>query len=520
LLFIFNYDIIIKKMTVKLKKRNERLEFIMNILLVYPEHPVTFWSFKHALKFVNKKANLPPLGILTVAAMLPKDWNLKLIDMNIAPLKDKELLNADFVFISAMNIQKDSVRKVIDRCKELGVKTVGGGPLFSSDFENFDDVDHLLLYEGEVCIPEFLTDLENNTLKHLYEFKEYPSLVETPTPAWNLIDFKKYALLCVQYSRGCPFHCDFCNVVSLFGNTPRTKTTEQMTNELDAIYNLGWRGDIFFVDDNFIGNKKKLKEEVLPALIAWRQKKSKPFNFFTEASINIADDDELMTLMASAGFDSVFVGIETVDEDRLAECGKTQNIKRDLVESVRRIQANGMQVQGGFILGFDSDKPSVFHNMINFIQNSGIVTAMVGILNAPKGTKLFERMKSEGRLLKEFTGTNTGINFATKMDASELIAGYNNVIRSIYSPKNYYARIKTFLKNYRPKNGGRSSLGIHAVGAFFKACFHLGIVSKGRLEFWRLLGWASLKGKTAFTTAVTFSIYGYHFRKCLETVAE
>ena len=491
----------------------------MKILLVYPEHPVTFWSFTHALKFINKKSNLPPLGILTVASMLPKEWDMQLVDMNTKALEDEQLMWADYVFISAMNIQKESARRVIDRCKNLDIKTVGGGPLFSTDPDSFDDVDHLLLFEGEICIPEFLRDLENGCPKHRYDFVGFPQLTETPVPAWELLDLNKYVMLCIQYSRGCPFHCDFCNVVSLFGHTPRTKTTSQIIGEIESIYNLGWRGGIFFVDDNFIGNKKKLKEEILPALRDWLQERDYPFSFFTEASINIADDEELMNLMSEAGFDTVFVGIETVDEDSLAECGKTQNRKRDLIEDVRRIQRHGIQVQGGFILGFDSDKPSVFSNMIDFIQHSGIVTAMVGMLNAPKGTKLFERMKQEGRLLDEFTGSNeTGINFSPKMDKNDLINGYHNVIRSIYSPQNYYKRVKIFLENYRPKaylskNGG---FGARGVTAFIRACFHLGIASHGRMEYWKLLMWSRHKGWDTFTMAVKFSIFGYHFRKCIK----
>jgi radical SAM superfamily enzyme YgiQ (UPF0313 family) len=317
----------------------------MKALLVYPQHPVTFWSFTHALKFTNKKASLPPLGILTVASMLPKDWEIKVIDMNTDALHEKDLAWAEYVFISAMNIQKDSAQRVIDRCKALGKKTVGGGPLFS--------------YEGEICIPEFLNDLRNNKAKHKYDFAGYPALTETPAPAWDLVNLNNYAMLSIQYSRGCPFHCDFCNVVSLFGHSPRTKSADQIIWELEAIYNMGWRGSIFFVDDNFIGNKKKLKQEILPAITAWLQKRGRPFNFFTEASINIADDEELMNLMSESGFDTVFVGIETVDEDSLAEVKKMQNTNRNLVETVRRIQKHGLQVLGGFILGFDSDKPSV-----------------------------------------------------------------------------------------------------------------------------------------------------------------
>ena len=487
----------------------------MNILLVYPEHPTTFWSFKHALKFVGKKSNLPPLGILTIASMLPEGWNRKVVDMNTGRLKDKDIQWADYVFISAMNIQRNSTRSVIDRCKKLNKKTVGGGPLFTTEFEHYDDVDHLLLYEGEVSLPKFLNDLAIGAPKYLYGWEGYPELTETPIPAWDLLDTKKYMMLSIQYSRGCPFHCDFCNVVSLFGNTPRTKSSTQIIEELEAIHRRGWTGGIFFVDDNFIGNKKKLKEEVLPALIGWVRERNYPFTFFTEASINIADDEELMNLMVEAGFDTVFIGIETVDEDSLAECRKVQNTKRDLVECVKKIQQHGMQVQGGFILGFDNDKPSIYKHMISFIQQSGIVTAMVGMLNAPKGTKLYERMKNEGRLLNDFSGTNTEINFQPKMDMDKLQAGYRDVVHSIYSPENYYHRIRVFLENYRPRKHRSKRYRVSDMIAFLKACVRLGIFSKGRTEYWKLLFWSLFKKPDVFPLAVEFSVYGYHFRKCL-----
>jgi len=492
----------------------------MNVLLVYPESPVTFWSFKHALNFIGKKANLPPLGVLTVAAMLPESWNLKLIDMNVKSLKNKDIAWADYVFISAMNIQKKSTREVVDRCKKLGVKTVAGGPLFVGDFDEFDDVDHLLLHEGEVCIPQFLADLEAGTPKHIYDWERYPSLTETPIPRWDLANPKKYAMLSLQYSRGCPFNCEFCNVVTLFGHSPRTKTCNQIIDELETIYNLGWRGGIFFVDDNFIGNKNKLKTEVLPAIVEWMQERNHPFTFFTEVSINIADDEELLKLMGDAGFDNIFVGIETVDEDSLAECNKMQNKNRDLIGNIAQIQNHGMQVSGGFILGFDNDKPSSFTGMVNFIQSSGIVTAMVGVLTALKGTKLFDRMEQEGRLLGGTSESNMDINFKTKMPINDLMDGYKKVVHSIYSPKNYYSRVKLFLKNYNPvERRGSQKVSASYISAFFKACFKLGVISKGRLEYWKLIGWSLFKKPKAFVMAVKLSVFGYHFRKCMaETV--
>jgi len=496
-----------------------QLGAIMKILLISPETPVTFWSFKYALKFINKKANLPPLGLLTVAAMLPEQWDMKLVDMNTKKLRRNDIKWADYVFISAMNIQKTSARRVIDKCKAYGVKTVAGGPLFTSEPENFDDVDHLLLHEGEICVPKFLDDLENGTPKHLYGWEEFPQLTKTPIPAWDLLPNKRlYAMLCIQYSRGCPYNCEFCNVVTLFGNKIRTKTADQIISEIEAIYNLGWREGIFFVDDNFIGNRHQLKTEVLPRIISWQKERNYPFHFFTEASINIADDEELLELMGDAGFDNIFIGIETVDPDSLAECNKMHNVKRDMTENVKRIQRNGMQVNGGFILGFDSDKASSFGSMISFIQNSGIVTAMVGVLTALKGTRLFDRLEEEGRLLGGLAESNTDINFKTKMPLQDLMDGYKRVVQSIYSPNNYYKRVKTFLESFRPKEHKPKKISFNYFCAFFKACFCMGIATKGRREYWKLLWWSIKKSKRAFVMAVEFSVYGYHFRKCVKEV--
>jgi radical SAM superfamily enzyme YgiQ (UPF0313 family) len=378
----------------------------MNILLVYPEFPDTFWSFKHALRFVRKKAGSPPLGLLTVAAMLPVAWEKRLVDLNVTGLSQKDLLWADYVFISAMIVQRDATRAVIARCKEAGVPVVAGGPLFTMEHEQFPEVDHFVLNEAELTLPPFLADLANGCARRIYTTTEFPDIRQTPAPLWQLADLKHYNTVSIQFSRGCPFNCDFCNVTALLGHRPRTKTAPQLIAELDSLYALGWRKGVFFVDDNFIGNKKQLKTELLPALIAWRKGKiGMPFN--TEASINLADDPELMALMTQAGFNTVFVGIETPNEDSLVECSKTQNKGRDLVESVKRLQRAGLQVQGGFIVGFDSDSPAIFQQQIDFIQKSGIVTAMVGLLQAPVGTRLHARMQEEGRLVSEMSGETT-----------------------------------------------------------------------------------------------------------------
>ena len=485
----------------------------MNILLVYPEFPDTFWSFRHALSFVKKKAVNPPLGLLTVAALLPADWKIRLYDLNVETLPQKELSQADYVFISAMIVQRDSAQTLLSRCKEAAVKVVAGGPLFTIEHEMFTDVDHFILNEAELTLPPFLQDLANGCAQRVYRTSEYPDIRQTPAPLWELANLKQYNSVSIQFSRGCPFNCDFCNVTSLLGHTPRTKSTTQIINELDGIYSLGWRGSIFFVDDNFICNKRQLKEDLLPALIAWRKGKTgMPFN--TEVSINLADDLELVQLMSEAGFVSIFVGIETPSEDSLAECKKFQNRGRDMVESVKLLQSAGLQVQGGFIVGFDSDKPSIFQQQIDFIQRSGIVTAMVGMLQAPPGTSLYHRMEKEDRLLNKFSGDNVdgSTNIIPKMGQEPLLKGYRVVLDQIYSPKLYYERVRTFLRQYRPPRI-KYHLEPQYILALGRSIFQLGIRGIERTHYWKLFFWSLFRRPRLFPLAITLSIYGYHFRR-------
>ena len=488
----------------------------MKVLLIYPEFPDTFWSFKHALKFIHKKAASPPLGLLTVGAMLPEEWPKRLVDVNVAKLTEKDLAWADIVFISAMVAQRESARQTISRCKEAGLKVVAGGPLFTSEYEQFEEVDHFVLNEAELTLPHFLTDLEQGCARRVYETSEFSNIQETPAPMWELANLKRYASMNIQFSRGCPFDCEFCNVTTLFGHRPRTKTTEQIIAELDALYSLGWRGQMFFADDNFIGNKKYLKTQLLPALIKWQKGKTGiPFN--TQASLNLADDVPLMEMMVEAGFDAVFIGIETPDEEGLAECNKKQNKNRDLVESVKLIQRVGLQVQGGFIVGFDSDMRSIFQRQIDFIQKSGIVTAMVGLLQAPVGTRLYKRLKQEGRLVGHISGDNVDgtTNIIPRMDLDALYEGYRDIVRHIYSPKLYYQRVKTFLREYKaPKI--EYSLDFQHILAFFRSGIRLGIFGKERFQYWKILLWTLFRRPELFTLAITFSIYGHHFRKITE----
>lgn len=487
----------------------------MKILLVYPKYPDTFWSLKWALKFISKKASLPPLGLITVAAMLPKEWEKKLVDMNVETLKDKDIKWADYVFIGAISIQEESVKKVLNRCKGLGVKIVAGGPLFTTSYGNFEDIDHFILNEAELTLPPFLEDLKNGCPKHIYTSKEFPDIKRTPVPLWKLVNTKRYANMCIQYSRGCPFDCEFCDVTLLFGHKIRTKTTEQMLSELESLYSLGWRDGVFIVDDNFIGNKARLKKEILPAMIDWMKKRKYPFHFGTQSSINLADDDDLMRMMAQAGFESVFVGIETPDEGSLAECGKVQNRNRDLIACVKKIQRFGMQVQGGFIVGFDSDPPSIFERQIKFIQESGITTAMVGLLNAPRGTRLYKRLTKEGRLLKDISGDNTDFstNFVPKMNLEVLVNGYKKIVRTIYSPKYYYERAREFLREYKPLRNKTHHFHFSHIGAFFKSTLLLGVIGKERIRYWKLFFSCLFRRPRLFPTAITLAIYGFHFRK-------
>ncbi len=490
----------------------------MKILFVYPRYPDTFWSFRHALKFISKKAAFPPLGLLTIASMLPDEWEKRLVDLNVRPVSDEEILWADYVFISAMSIQRDSAHDVIGRCRQLGRKTVAGGPLFTAFHDEFDGVDHLILNEAELTLQPFLNDLSLGVPKHVYSSTDWADVSATPIPMWSLIDFKHYASMNLQYSRGCPYDCEFCDITVLYGRVPRTKTRAQVIAELESLREHGWKGSVFFVDDNFVGNKNKLKKEILPAIVEWMKENRHPFYFNTEVSINSADDDDLMRLMVQAGFNAVFVGIESPNEESLQECRKIPNRKRDLEESVRKIQKYGMQVQGGFIVGFDVDPPAIFDRLTAFIQETGIVTAMVGLLNAPRGTKLYKRLMNEGRLLHSFTGNNTDLtmNFIPKMSRETLMNGYRSVVARIYSPTQYYARVKRFLKDFHPPQAKVFRVSFADLKALLKSAVVLGVIAKERVYYWRLFFWSLFTRPKLFPLAITFAIYGFHFRRIFE----
>jgi radical SAM superfamily enzyme YgiQ (UPF0313 family) len=488
----------------------------MKALLIYPRYPDTFWSYKHALPFIHKKASLPPLGLLTVSSLLPKTWEKKLIDLNVNELKDEDIRSADIVLISSMIVQINSVKEIIKKVKPFGKFIVAGGPLFSVLYKDFPDVDCFVLNEGEITIPLFLKDIENGKVKHIYKSAEKPDIAKTPIPDWSLINLNDYASMSVQVSRGCPYSCDFCDIIVMNGRIPRVKDASQVIAELDAIYNTGWRGGVFVVDDNFIGNRKKVKL-ILEEIAHWMKKHDSPFCLSTEASITVADDTEIINLLKKSNFNGLFVGIETPEEESLKSCGKYQNTGKDLKEKVKFLQRNGLEVKGGFIVGFDTDRLNTFQRMIDFIQNSGIVTAMVGLLHALPKTKLYKKLEKDGRILNTASGNNTDstLNFIPVMNKEILINGYKKILNSIYNPKNYYNRIIIYLNEYKElAKGSKLSLSLK-LNAISKSIWQMGVIDRGKLYFWKMIFWTLLHKPKLLSEAITQSIYGYHYRTVL-----
>jgi radical SAM superfamily enzyme YgiQ (UPF0313 family) len=458
----------------------------------------------------------PPLGLLTVAAMLPRAWDKRLIDLNITGLKDADLAWADMVFISAMAVQREAARGLIARCKAAGKRVVAGGPLFTGEYALFEDVDHFVLNEAELTLAPFVADLEQGCAKRMYRSRQFADLRQTPTPLWEIADLSQYGCVGIQFSRGCPYDCEFCNVTTLFGRRPRTKSGEQITAELDGLHACGYRGPVFFVDDNLIGHRPALRGELLPALTRW-QKAHGPIPLITQASINLADDPSLVREMVAAGFDAVFVGIETPDEAALAECNKRQNTRRNLVGDVKLLQRAGIEVQAGFIVGFDNDTPSIFQRQLKFIERTGIVTAMVGMLHAPPGTRLAERLWRAGRLLGPSSGDNTdgSTNIVPSMGLDALREGYSWLLERLYAPGPYYRRVKAFLREYGAVRQ-RTRLNWAQVRVFIRSLYHLGIVGRERVEYWMLLLWTLLNRPTLMHEAVRLALCGYHYRKVCE----
>ncbi|MEZ5344240.1 MAG: DUF4070 domain-containing protein [Pyrinomonadaceae bacterium] len=497
----------------------------MNVLLVYPVFPETYWSFSHALPFVGKKAAFPPLGLLTVSAMLPQTWKKRLVDMNVEKLSEADIEWADIVFLSAMIVQKESLNKVIKLCKRMGKRVAVGGPFVSTSSNLVPEADFIFIGEAETTLPAFIGDLKNGTPKRKYEAPERPTLDLTPLPDFQLIDLSRYTSMNIQFSRGCPFNCEFCDIIEIYGRSPRTKSSKQMIGELEALRVAGWRGTVFIVDDNFIGNKREVRK-FLPDLIEWSALHGSPFSFLTEASINLAEDDALLQMMQDAGFHRVFVGIETPALESLKEANKSQNIKRDLLESVRIIQSYGMEVMAGFIVGFDNDPADIFERQIGFIRESAIPLAMVGMLTALPDTQLWRRLKREDRLLYESSGNNTdcSLNFRPKMDREFLIDGYRTLLETIYSSGEFYQRAFDCLSRVKNKKIGHRKITISdlrsAIRSVCRIFLKLGVREPERVKFWNYVFRVAFQYPRGLENGIALAAMGYHFRKVTETYCE
>jgi len=499
-----------------------------NVLLVYPEFDISFWSFKYTLEYLGKKSSMPSLGLMTLAGMFPAGYNLRLVDMNVQPLKDQDLRWADLVCTSTMIVQRRSLSDVIARCRRMGKLVVAGGPHPTSYWEEIEGVDYFLLGEVEETFALFLQDLEQGVARHIYIPKERPNITKTPLPRYDLIDMRQYGSALLQFSRGCPFDCEFCDITKLYGRIPRTKTNEQMLAEFNLLYMRGYRGSLFLVDDNFIGNRRDALR-FLKALIEWQRERNYPFHLDTEASMNLVEHEELMDAMIAAGFSSVFVGIETPTPEALITTKKKQNVGKSDPEyplhAVETLQRKGLEVMGGFILGLDGERDDAFDLHIKFIMQAAIPIAMEGLLTALKGTDLYLRLEREGRLRGDTTGTSidTHLNFVPEMPEEMLTAGYMRVLDTIYDRrlKNYFDRCWTLferLDRTRSPTCASAALSSHEVMRFIGASIRQ-LFSRQGPAYLQFLSRVVMHKPAMLREALAFGAKGYHLRKVTEYVA-
>lgn len=504
------------------------------VLLIYPKIPATYWNLEYTLKFLYYKSVMPPLGLLTIAAMLPSNYEPRIIDLNTTDVSSQDIEEADIVFISAMIIQKDSFHQIVKLCRKNRKTVVAGGPYATSCYKEIKDVDHFVLNEGEVTLPQFLRDYENKCPQKVYGDENKPDVTKTPIPRFDLIDVDQYLVMSLQFSRGCPNDCEFCDIRDLFGNQTRTKQAQQFIREMECLLNIGFKGFIFVVDDNFTAARKNVKE-LLKQIIKWQKEHNYPFSFFTQASLDVASDDELLDLLKEARFHELFIGIETPHAETLLQVRKKNNIHIDLYEAVQNIQSRGIEVMGGFILGFDTDPDDIFDSMINFIQQAAIPQAMIGLLNAVPNSTFYKRMEKDGRISGESSGDNLSFesNLISVMPKEKLIDGFKHVISEIYKPENYFQRVLTLIKRFPKDSVYRDYLArSHATGSgktksFIKnlniRLLNLRIVYKAifndyTFDVVKFLMEILRYDYKYFNYAAYMIIRGYHFIKLTETI--
>jgi radical SAM superfamily enzyme YgiQ (UPF0313 family) len=499
----------------------------IKVLMVWPSFPTSFWSLGEVMQIVPERALVPPLGLITVAALCPAHWEIRLVDLAFQALRDEDILWADLVMVSAMAVQRKGVRLTLERASKLNRRTMIGGPYASSDPDALLPLaDHVVVGEPDEMFAQIALDLERGSARRLYNIAEKPDVIRTPVPRFDLLALNKYTFMSVQFSRGCPFTCEFCDIITIYGRRPRTKSPAQLTGELDALLQLGWRKDVFVVDDNFIGNHKAalgLVEE----LERWQRRNRYPFGFFTEASIDLASRPALLDGMVKANFWRVFIGIESPSTESLKETKKFQNLRRDLLDSIHFIQQHGLWVMGGFIVGFDSDPPDIFDRQIEFVQRAAIPWAMTGILQAPPTTPLYDRMKNEGRLLenKPEPSNFEPPNFRTVLPLPELLDGTSRMLLALYDPHRFYQRVLDSLERWQPQPEQKASAisWRYLLSVLLKSVWKQGVLSRYRGAYWRFMrglvtrwGLEPQKRRLGFELALS----GHHFIRYARQVAD
>ena len=499
----------------------------IKVLMVWPRFPASFWSLGEVMEIIPERSLVPPLGLITVAALCPKQWEIRLVDLAFEELSDEDLLWANLVMISAMEVQREEVRQILERASKLSRRTMIGGPYASSEPEVLLPLaDHVVVGEPDEIFQEIATDLEAGSARRLYRVTEKPDVSRTPVPRFDLLALKKYSSMSVQFSRGCPFTCDFCDIITLYGRRPRTKSPAQLIGELDALLQLGWRKEVFVVDDNFIGNHKAALE-LARELERWQRRNQYPFGFFTEASIDLASRSDLLDAMVKANFCRVFIGIETPSVESLKESKKFQNLRRDPLDCIRFIQQRGLWVMGGFIVGFDHDPPDIFDRQIDFIERAAIPWAMAGVLQAPPTTPLYERMKSEGRLVQASPEPSnfSPPNFRTVLPLSELLSGTKRMMLTLYDPRRFYKRVFDSLERWQvqPEQQATALSSLYMLRVVFKSVWRQGVLSGYRRAYWHFLGrlmmrWGLNPHKRRFGFELALS--GHHFIRYARQVAK